>query len=179
MKSKKEIAFHTFYLLVIGISFIILKLFYKIADNSDLLFLLKPISFIIDVFTNSDSFFSLESGYYYPDLQITIDKSCSGFQFWLLTSTFFGFQFFWKRTSNSFLILPMLILATYFLTIIANISRILITIQTRIMLKSFSIPFTSNLHEGLGAFIFLFFFISANLSLLYFMRQMNATPSKS
>ena len=76
--------------------FIILKIDYRFSDNEDLLFLTKPVDVIVSFILGSSSFYS-DNGFYYPDLNIVIDKSCSGFNLMLIAFLVFYYQLY-KRS---------------------------------------------------------------------------------
>lgn len=173
MNSKKIFSF-----LLIGICFFFLKLFYSFADNADLALFLRPIDFFISIFYNSDSNFTLANGYYHPDLGITIDKSCSGFNFWMMCFTLFGFQLHWTHSDKiRWLTIIALLPITYFFSLLANISRILISIQTSNLLDKFQYNQNTFFHETQGIFIFLLFFISYHFIITFFLRKFYANPN--
>jgi exosortase K len=114
-----------FYLTAIGL-LILLKYGYSMADNDNLIFLLKPIDKIVGLLTGSHSVYFSEKGYYHANLNILIEKSCSGFNFMLLC---YGMLFFLllKYIENPFfksLIIPVSLIISYVLTIFINSSRI-------------------------------------------------------
>ena len=79
-----------YYLVAVGL-FILLKFGYTVADNNDLAFLLKPTNKLVGVLTGSHSVYLANNGYYYEKLNILIEKSCSGFNFWLLCFLLFTY----------------------------------------------------------------------------------------
>ena len=157
---------NTIYYFIIALLFICFKYLHSIADNSHLAFMLNPISIAIEQMTGSSPIFIPEKGFFYPSLNILIDKSCSGFNFWMLCFTLFSFHLIQNRKSNpNFLYLPFLLFITYLITLLTNTSRILISIK---MQGLFPFTFADNqflTHEAIGSFIFVFFFILFYLSL--------------
>lgn len=141
--------------------FILLKFYYTIADNEDLILLLAPTSKIISLVTNTSSEFLLDSGYFFEKLNIVIDKSCSGFNFLILCFimlTFSGIKFF-KSRNKKILLMLILLFTSYFLTIFVNTSRIMFSVFSR----NYGANFIDNqidwLHQAEGTFIYLSFLI--------------------
>ena len=81
-------------------------------------------------FFGEKSIYSLEMGYFFQNMNITIDKGCSGFNFWMMSfvlSAFILIQLFGKWWKKLSLILLSFCL-TYLVTIVVNFSRIVIAI---------------------------------------------------
>lgn len=136
---------------------ILAKTAYKYATNDALLFILKPLSKLISIVTNKDFLYANDIGFYFETLNITIDKSCSGINFWCISFLVFIILLHkvCKTYLQKFLLFPVVILATYLLTLFANTSRILTSLfiskQT-----DFNYPW---LHQAEGVFIYLSFLI--------------------
>src|SRR4051812_14082121 len=83
----------TDYIYYIGIiaAFLLLKQLYKSANNNDLQFLLAPTNYLIKTFCGTSPTYSNALGYYYSNINITIEKSCSGFNFWILCFAMLAF----------------------------------------------------------------------------------------
>lgn len=126
MKLDKNIPY---YLAVIAL-FIILKFGYTLADNDNLIFLLKPTNKIVEFLTGSRAVYFSSKGYYHTDLNILIEKSCAGFNFLLLC--FCMLTFLILKYSNKivlkFLSIPVALFVSYLLTIVVNASRIFVSI---------------------------------------------------
>jgi len=126
MQTNKNIPF---YLTTIGI-FILLKFGYTLADNDNLIFLLKPTDKIVGLLTGSHSVYFSDKGYYHNSLNILIEKSCSGFNFMLLCFCMLAFLFL-KHTDKAIfksLTIPFALITSYLLTIFVNASRIFVSI---------------------------------------------------
>ena len=139
--------------------FLIFKYLFTFANNNDLIFLLKPIDKIVTIFTGFSSTYILENGYYYKDLNIILDKSCSGFNLWLLTFLIFislFLNFFKSRNKKLIAILIVLIFA-YFFTIFVNSSRIIVSIIIENRVGDFIDK--DLLHEAIGIITNLSFLI--------------------
>ena len=126
MQTNKNIPF---YLTTIGL-FILLKFGYTLADNDSLILLLKPTDKIVGLLTGSHSVYFSDKGYYHDNLNILIEKSCSGFNFLLLCFCMLTFLFlkYANKTIFKFLSIPVALIASYFLTIFVNASRIFASI---------------------------------------------------
>jgi exosortase K len=71
--------------------FILLKAGYTFAGNDNLIFLLSPTDKLVGLLTGSHSVYLTESGYFHSALNITVDKSCSGFNLWVLSFLVFSY----------------------------------------------------------------------------------------
>ena len=112
------------------ILFIVFKFGYTFADTEDLVFLLKPTNKIVEFLTGIQSSFSQDAGYYYEQLNIIIDKSCSGFNFWLVCFLMLTFLFL-KYTNThrqKISVLCVSIIGAYIVTIGVNSARIFTSI---------------------------------------------------
>ncbi len=163
-KNKNQI----YYLLVIGI-FILFKVWFINATNSNLAFILKPTSKLVGLVTGSSSIYLDESGYYFQDINIIIDKSCSGFNFWLLcyTMLFFLMLKSLQKNSHKLLAIPAVMLGAYILTILVSTSRIFVSLTIQNSLISFLQIEQHIIHEAIGvitnlSFLILFFFAVKN-----------------
>ncbi len=161
-----------YYFITIAV-FIAFKLFYTQAENNSLRFLLKPTDKLVAFMTNSKSQYLSESGYFHKELNIIIDKSCSGFNFWMvsfLMLTFLGFKFIFKRT-NRLLIIPIVLAISYAFTILVNTSRILFSIMVTTAQVQFTEKKFSWLHQAEGIFMYLSFLILIYLAVEYILKK--------
>ena len=145
------------------VAFIILKIGYKFADTQDLLCLIKPVDVMLSFILGSTSVYS-ENGFYFSDLNIVIDKSCSGFNLMLIAFLVFYYQLS-KRSKlpiqfikNSLLSLVL----AYVFTVFVNSSRILSSILIQSKTQSF-INYQHLIHESIGIINNLTFLILAYL----------------
>ena len=134
------------------ILFIVLKFGYKFADTEDLTFLLKPTNKVVEFLTGMQCSFSQGAGYYYEQLNIIIDKSCSGFNFWLLCFLMLTFLFL-KHTKThlqKISVLSFSIIGAYIVTIGVNSARIFTSII--IQSQDFSTLYIEQkvLHQTIG-----------------------------
>jgi exosortase K len=79
-----------YYLTSVGL-FVLLKVGFTFADNNDLAFLLKPTDKFVGLLTGSQSVFLAKDGFFYEKMNVVIDKSCSGFNFWILCFLVFAY----------------------------------------------------------------------------------------
>lgn len=156
---------NTFYHLFAFTFFIGSKFAYSFANNDMVSFLTRPTNTIISFITNKASTYNSESGFYYASLNIVIDKSCSGFNFWMLLFLllFFSILKFTKSKEIKVLLLPATLLVSYLLTLFVNTSRILVSLFIE---KNTSLDYNW-LHQAEGVFIYLSFLILFYISLNY------------
>jgi len=146
------------YYIAVILFFILLKCAHSIASEDELRFLLRPISRLVALMSGSSSEYIPNKGYFHPQLNILINKSCSGFNFWLicfLMLSFSALRFVYKKISRT-LLLIMLFLSTYLLTIFINSSRIIFSLFiTRLNI----LPESPWLHEAEGVFTYFSFLV--------------------
>ncbi len=148
-----------FYGLAAGI-FLMLKFVYTALDNDSLHFLLYPTNKCIEITTNSKAIYASETGFFHQNLNILIEKSCSGFNFLLLCFLlcYFTNVAYFKTAFAKILFLPITLIISYLFTIFVNTARILsaIVIERIFPYSSKQFPW---LHEAEGVFIYLSFLI--------------------
>lgn len=157
MFEKKDLVFY----LVIATIFVFLKILYIDLSVDDLRYFLFPLDLMVKLTTHATSVFLPLKGYYYPSLNIIIDKSCSGFNFFALCFMMLSFlsvnhlHISRYRTIAIICCLPL----AYMLAIFANTARIL----TSITIMHLPLPSWSQhgdlTHQAQGAFVYLFFLI--------------------
>jgi len=150
-----------YYLTAIGL-FILLKFGYTLADNDSLTFLIKPTDKLVGLLTNSKSVYFSDKGYYHETLNIIIEKSCSGFNFWLLCFCMLTFLLLKYIDKPLFKVLsiPLSLILAYILTIFVNASRIFASIIIQNQANNF-LPNRPHLllHEIVGVITNLSFLI--------------------
>ncbi|AXT50921.1 exosortase K [Aquimarina sp. BL5] len=147
--------------------FLVFKLGFKYASHEELIFLIKPTDTLINSLTGSTSVYIENDGYYNNHLDILIDKSCAGFNFWILSFLMIMFLLL-KYTNSHFKKIVSILIAlifAFFLTITVNTSRIFVSIVTQNKLSSLSNIETSVIHESIGILINLSFLIITYLIL--------------
>lgn len=159
MQTNKNIPY---YLLSVGL-FILLKFGFTLADNNDLIFLLKPTDKLIGLLTGSQSVYLSDSGYYHQTLNIIIDKSCSGFNFWMLCFLVFTYSTIKNidKALHKLLSIKIVLLGAYLLTIFVNTSRIFVSIVVQNQTKNILLNQQHIMHEAIGITTNLTFLILA------------------
>lgn len=133
-----------------------LKYLHTLSQTHDLLIILWPVKSFLEVLFHTPSVYR-DSGFYFPELNILIDKSCSGAHFFILAFCVFSsttpHHLF--RTKHSALLFAGAFVFAYWLTIAVTASRIVI-ILSLLQLKS-SMPWIATpwFHHAGGAFVYL------------------------
>lgn len=139
-----------YYLTAFGI-FILLKFGFTLTDTEDLAFLLKPTDKLVGLLTGSHAVYNPANGYYHANINVLIDKSCSGFNFWILSFLIFTYLTikYVDTTLVKIISFPVTLVGSYLLTIVVNTSRIFTSIviqnQTKNMVEQ-----QHFIHEGIG-----------------------------
>lgn len=171
MKANKNQPFY----IASGVIFIALKYRFSIAGTDDLYFLLNPINSIVGFLTGLRSSYLPGLGFFYPQLDMVIDKSCSGFNFWLLCFlmlTVLSLKYFYAPKHKVLAILASFA-GAYFLTIMVNSSRIFASII--IQGKHFSMfPYQNVMHETIGIVTNLSFLILIYLTVEQLLKNMRS-----
>lgn len=140
-----------------------LKWWYRTATIEELGFVLRPVVTLVGLVTGESWTFSSEEGYFFPTLHVLVDRSCSGVNFFVITSATFAFIVL--KNANGGCARPLFALvaaiAAYALTILANTGRILVMIR----LDHLQLHPSPRVHEAIGAFFFLFALLLATLAL--------------
>lgn len=137
--------------------FVVLKIIFKYANTEQLEFLLKPTNKIVEIITNSNSEYVFKKGFYHESLNIIIDKSCSGFNFWLISFLMLSFLLLQNFINKKMrlIVLPLALSLAYFITILVNSSRILIAVFAQNTFIKMHADY-SWLHQAEGSFVYLF-----------------------
>ena len=154
---KKEII----YLALALLTFIALKFMYSHLDVEDVRFLLTPTNWGVSMLGGSSASFDAAHGYYHPQLNMVIDKSCSGYTFWLICFLMTVFVAIRSPKIPKPLAIPMSLLLAYIVTIVANVSRITgYLMLTRNGIATHLDAENKWLHEAEGIFVYLSFLIA-------------------
>jgi exosortase K len=151
--------------------FILLKFVYASAGTAQLIWLLGPTDKLISLFTGSYGHYLVSKGYFHSDLNIMVEKSCSGFNFLLLATviTYFLVLNYTTKRWTKMLLLPVIFFLAWILTIGVNTSRILIAILT--LKYQVNPSYTHLIHEMQGIFIYLSFLLAYYKILHYFLTK--------
>ena len=120
----------------LGLSFILMKLWYRTASVESLAFILRPISQVVEWIMGQSAIHIANEGFLFGDLNIIISKSCSGFNFFLtcllmlVVLLIINLHLIKKKLSAGLIFLVI----TYVVTLTANCSRII----TALHLKPYS-----------------------------------------
>ena len=154
----------------------ILKAAYAQATNDSIVFVLSPLSEIITLVTGDQAIYTSSSGFFYPNLNITIDRSCSGINFWLMSFMLCLFTIipFRKTRSQKLMVFPLALVLTYILTLFANASRILIAILVQNHTNFNSAWF----HQAQGVFVYLTILILFYLLMIRILSKLYPTYAK-
>lgn len=165
------------YYLLTFVIFILLKIAYRSADTSTLLWLLQPINDLFSFFTSSEWVYNQELGFYHSDQNIAIDKSCSGGNFFILSFIMLmisGVSIF-KRHKAKIIFILISFCISYVFTIVANTSRIIVLYK----LREFRLDSFQWVHEAAGSFIYLAFLILLYQICFHFYTHQITTHEKS
>jgi len=178
MLNRKDIPFY----IVLILLFILFKLANVFASNQDIIFLTGPTSKMVDLATGTRSQFIADQGYLNLTLGFIIDKSCAGFNFWIicfLSLSFSALNYF-RKNRDKILSIIILSIASYFITLFVNASRIMFSVLIG-KLKIFEgLNQFKWLHEAEGIFVYLFFLISIHLIFNHLLNKIiekNAQPA--
>ena len=157
-------------LIVIISACFLMKLWFSFSTTENLLFILKPVNWLVHASIDGSFNIRDDGSYYYPKLNVLIDKSCSGFNFLIicwgaLSSVLVKTSRGW---ATNLLGLSKAMLIAYVLTIAVNASRIIISIT--LLQFSANAEWVSSpwFHEALGSMIYI---ISLLLTYLLFLKK--------
>jgi exosortase K len=151
------------YYLTAIVLFMLLKLGFTFANNDSLTFLLLPTDKLVGLLTGSHSAYLADSGYYHNNLNIVIDKSCSGFNFWVLCFLVFTFLTvrYLDQPLHKILSIPATLISAYLLTIFVNTSRIFASVIVQTQAKNILQNQQHLVHQSVGIIVNLTFLILA------------------
>ena len=155
---KKNIPFYG----IMGVFFVLLKYWYTVTDANGLFFLLYPIAKIVGFLLNAQPIPVPGNGFFFEYLNIIIDKSCAGFNYWLLCFLMTGFlsvKYFEGYRLKTLMVFGALLMG-YGFAIFVNSARILVLIT--IQSQSLSLSENPLVHESVGVMVNLTF-----LAILY------------
>lgn len=148
-----------------------LRFLYTYTSTPSLDFLLKPTACLVAILTNTSFVYSPEMGYHFVKLHIFIERSCSGYNFWLCSFVVSCLVFI-KKPGLTFGSMLGLVLGalplSYLLTILANASRIQCAMFAHAIFKN---HFFSGevLHQFVGAWVYLCVLVAYYIALDYLM----------
>lgn len=161
--------------------FVLLKYLYTLSTNDHLLFLLAPTNACIEIATGSKATYLLTTGFVHHQLPIIIDRSCAGFNFWLLSFTLLTIStiHYYSINTDKLLACVALLLISYAATLFVNVSRIMVAILTLKYKNLYTGLSKEWMHEAQGAFIYLLFLIVLYISIQYITAKLTKTNAYS
>lgn len=155
----------------IGVCFVIfacLRFAFSFLDTEMMQFLLMPTNKLIEVIVGSKGEYIDGVGYFHSQLNIVINKSCSGYNFWLIGFLMASFVLIKSQKINFLLTIPLALVISYIVTILANVSRIAgYILLMKGKLPQYIDPNGTWLHQMEGIFVYLSFLILFFLTLNY------------
>ncbi|MCI5055167.1 MAG: exosortase K [Flavobacteriales bacterium] len=169
-KNRKFIA-----LVLVALIYVTLKFWFRELDNQQLIFLLAPVNFFVELFYNSSSVFSETIGYFHSELSMTINDTCSGYNFLLLTFVLSSSVVIWYgKRMNLVLTLLFTAVFSYAFTLLTNSIRVLLSIKVQNIADEFMVPRPHHfIHETIGVLVFLSFLILMYLGFNYLLKKKN------
>lgn len=161
----QRIIFHKgdlpFYLAIAGI-FMVMKLGYSQCSIDDLRGYLVVVDGLVKLVTNSGSHYLPAQGFYHANLNILINKSCSGFNFFALCFMMLAFMSVrhLRIGRHRITAIAVSLVLAYVLALFVNVARILTSIELQRLGASLHLAQTGLIHQAEGAFIYLFFLIA-------------------
>lgn len=143
--------------------FVLLKFGFTKLDVNDLKFLLSPVNTLFGLLSGLGSVFLDGKGYYYESHNILIDKSCSGFNFLLLSFLVFTYPVikYTTRTLHKVFAIPLLLITAYCFTVFVNTSRIFTSVVVQNQMRFLGQNQQDLIHEAIGIIINLSFLVLA------------------
>ncbi|MBL7980620.1 MAG: exosortase K [Flavobacteriales bacterium] len=140
-----------------------LKWWYRTATIDELDLLLSPVARMVALLGNTSYELVAGKGYYFPDLNMVIDRSCSGTNFMVIATASFAFLVLKSRNGGCMrpLLALLMLPAAYALTLLTNTGRILCMVALQRVGRAPS----ALAHEVIGAAIFLTALVLATLLL--------------
>ncbi|MEN7547119.1 exosortase K [Rapidithrix thailandica] len=152
--------------ITLGMVFII-KYWYISSTEKDLFFILYPVTGLIELYSGQLSVYLPDSGFYFSSLNILINKSCSGVNFWVIALCVSA----WNVANHihdlkkKLLGLALSLLCAYVLTLFTNSLRILTAIWLTDLKEIVPWIASSWFHQAQGAFTYLSVLVAYHLGI--------------
>lgn len=126
------------------------------AKTEQLSFLLFPVAYIVEKVFNSPLYYQEGVGFVYESMSVIINKSCSGATFWMICFSMLSFSFSGKikKIKDKYLFIIGSFALSYFLTLVANVSRIIMAIQLLRFKVSQTPQIERILHQWVGVLVY-------------------------
>ena len=138
---------------------IIIKLFYSNAGSSSLLFILAPVTKLVETFTGIPFYYMPEIGYLSLEGSIEIGSGCAGINFLVILFCTLVFSFIgqFRGTIKKAALFPIFLLLSYIITVIVNTFRIVTLINVSNLNDAWLGLDNILFHKVTGALIYFFF----------------------
>lgn len=141
---------------------ILVKRFFKAATLAQMKAFLVPVAYAVRFFLASP-FEVVPEGYFYPELNIIIGKSCAGTNIFLILFVMLVFLYVptAKEVGRKILYWGGALTLAYLVTLVANASRIVMAVSTRPYFAGTSAQ--DEFHMILGMAVYLFYLVLTRL----------------
>lgn len=153
------------------LAYLLGKWWYRTATNDDLYWLLAPTNKVVSWVYNSAYTYQPDNGFEHPILHILINKSCSGFNFLLMSGALIaGVSIsILSNTRHQMIATLGAPLLAILITIFANTSRILTSL---LLERNMGLNY-SWLHQAEGIFIYFSFLLMVHIGIRYSLTKIN------
>jgi len=165
MKKNPQVPFYLF----LGLLFLGLKTWNYFAPDAHFQWFIGPTAFLVELFSGAPSFPAEKASFALPNLGISIDRSCAGFNFFtiLLLLSLWKVLPHFKSFNAKIIGLCLIVLGSWCATLFINASRILVWLKV-------STQFANDAafwHKILGGFVYLFFLTTIYFILHHFLQK--------
>lgn len=164
------------YKLVVLLGFVVLaKLWLRQASLEHHFFLLTPLVWTIELFVHEKAVFVPSEGFFFRANDFIIDQSCAGANFFIISAAMLLYFVLFQYNKPTYLLVLLSLWAAYFLTYLANTSRIIIAV---FIANAPLFPATPNhqwFHQLQGSFVYLLFLILGYLFVSYLSKKYTKT----
>ncbi len=171
MTSSKILQYFLYALTIIGL--ITLQSYSQSADNESLKWILKPVSWGVSMVTDLSFTFDKDLGYVSENNMFTIDKSCAGINFFsiALFTVIFSFLNLFQNPVYKLLAFGNFLIATFVITIIVNVCRIVIAVQFLSLGENIPFLASDKMHTIQGTLFYCTFLLLYYLGINYFLKS--------
>jgi exosortase K len=163
-----------YYLAIAGL-FVLFKTAYTNFTTQSLQFLLVPVNKLIGIISGHAYTYLPGQGYYYPGLNMIIEKSCAGFSFMLICFVMLAFLLVSRSHRHVYKLtaIPVALLFAYVCAVFTNVSRIVISVFVLQHGGQYASIHYSRLHQVQGIFIYLVSLIAVYLFVTHLIKHTN------
>lgn len=159
--------------------YLIFKGLLAFADPAQVKFLTATSAQILAFCSGSHFLEATPGAFFFPELNIWIDASCSGANLLLITMLSLGLisSFYYIKVSETMASIPVILALAYLSSVSINSARIVILLQFQEPLHLLSGISSPTLHEAIGVIINLFFLILTCLLSATALNHYHAKPA--